>query len=115
MTTGTSLVTRTRKGSPSLVQETLSAPTPGPHQALVRVSHVAQNPTDGKHIFHWTGTMLSNAVQSFVANAFGDRSVLGCDFAGTVVRLGPDVSKRVDMGRLLPLLRCVVLVDADVV
>ncbi|KAB8268045.1 hypothetical protein BDV30DRAFT_243743 [Aspergillus minisclerotigenes] len=59
-----SLVVRTPEDqSPKkLVRETIPVPSPGPGQVLVKVSHVAQNPTD---------------VQSFDSNAFGDGIVLG--------------------------------------
>ncbi|OJJ40835.1 hypothetical protein ASPWEDRAFT_34310 [Aspergillus wentii DTO 134E9] len=73
-----SLVIRTQNGQPTLVTESLPLPQPGSHQAVVKVSHVAQNPTD---------------VQSFVINAFGDGSVLGCDFVGQVVKLGDAVTR----------------------
>jgi NADPH:quinone reductase-like Zn-dependent oxidoreductase len=43
-TTATALVTKAGK----LSKETIPLPTPGEHQVLVKVSHVAQNPTDGK-------------------------------------------------------------------
>lgn len=33
--------------APSLVQEELPLPEPGPNQLLVKVSRAAQNPTDG--------------------------------------------------------------------
>ncbi|VUC34864.1 unnamed protein product [Clonostachys rosea] len=56
----------------------LPIPIPGEHQLLVKVSHVAQNPTD---------------VQSFDKNAFGDGAVLGCDFVGTVESIGQAVNR----------------------
>ncbi|KAL5626717.1 hypothetical protein FOBRF1_001060 [Fusarium oxysporum] len=49
-----------------------------PHEALVKVATVAQNPT---------------GVQAFDLNLFGNGAVLGCDFAGKVERLGKEVSK----------------------
>ncbi|EMT64029.1 Zinc-type alcohol dehydrogenase-like protein C2E1P3.01 [Fusarium odoratissimum] len=49
-----------------------------PHEALVKVATVAQNPT---------------GVQAFDLNLFGNGTVLGCDFAGKVERLGKEVSK----------------------
>ncbi|KAB8204626.1 zinc-binding dehydrogenase family oxidoreductase [Aspergillus parasiticus] len=64
---------RVSTGSPKLVKESIPVPAPGPGQVLVKVSHVAQNPTD---------------VQSFDSNAFGDGTVLGCDFVGEVVQIG---------------------------
>lgn len=47
-TTATALVTKGGK----LSKETIPVPTPGEHEVLVKVSHVAQNPTDGKLCFH---------------------------------------------------------------
>lgn len=43
----TALVTKLNDGKSSLVKTNIARPSPGPHQVLVRVSHVAQNPTDG--------------------------------------------------------------------
>ncbi|KAH8433044.1 zinc-binding alcohol dehydrogenase family protein [Aspergillus melleus] len=75
----TSLVVRVPEGgSPKLVLEDLPVPSPGSGQVLVKLSHVAQNPTD---------------VQAFDSNAFGDGSVLGCDFVGEVVELGEGVTR----------------------
>ena len=37
-------------GKPHLFKECIPPPTPGPNQVLVKVSHVAQNPTDGGFI-----------------------------------------------------------------
>lgn len=34
-------------GSPKMVKKQIPVPEPAPHQALVKVSHIAQNPTDG--------------------------------------------------------------------
>ncbi|KAF3002345.1 hypothetical protein E8E14_007109 [Neopestalotiopsis sp. 37M] len=70
----TALVTKDGK----LSKETIPVPTPVEHQVLVKISHVAQNPTD---------------VQSLDGNAFGDDAVLGCDFVGTVEMTGDDVKK----------------------
>ncbi|KAK6837501.1 hypothetical protein RU639_000987 [Aspergillus parasiticus] len=69
---------RVSTGSPKLVKESIPVPAPGPGQVLVKVSHVAQNPTD---------------VQSFDSNAFGDGTVLGCDFVGEVVQIGVGVTR----------------------
>ncbi|KAL4933019.1 zinc-binding alcohol dehydrogenase family protein [Aspergillus undulatus] len=75
----TALVVRVAEGQPpKLSEESVSIPRPGAHQALVKISHAAQNPTD---------------VQSFDSNAFGDGAVLGCDFAGEVVELGSNVTR----------------------
>ncbi|KAK1634532.1 chaperonin 10-like protein [Colletotrichum phormii] len=65
-------------GSPKMVKKQIPVPEPAPHQALVKVSHIAQNPTD---------------VQSLDGNAFGDGAVLGCDFVGTVEAVGDKCSK----------------------
>ncbi|KAJ5632835.1 hypothetical protein N7490_009174 [Penicillium lividum] len=73
-TTATALVTKSGK----LSKVTISVPTPGEHQVLVKISHVAQNPTD---------------VQSLDANAFGDDAVLGCDFVGIVEKTGAKVNR----------------------
>ncbi|RAH63518.1 GroES-like protein [Aspergillus piperis CBS 112811] len=73
-TTATALVTKGGK----LSKETIAAPTPTEDQVLVKISHVAQNPTD---------------VQSLDTNAFGDDAVLGCDFVGTVEKTGDKVSR----------------------
>ncbi|CAI7636656.1 unnamed protein product [Penicillium pancosmium] len=78
MATGIALVVRVSEGqSPQLVQEQLPLPIPGAGQVQVKVSHVAQNPTD---------------VQCFDVNAFGDGAVLGCDFVGEVTELGSGVT-----------------------
>ncbi|OKL57860.1 hypothetical protein UA08_06730 [Talaromyces atroroseus] len=74
----TALVVRTPGGHPTLSKENIPIPSPAANQVLVKVSHVAQNPTD---------------VQSFDGNAFGDGAVLGCDFVGEVVELGSSVTR----------------------
>ncbi|RSL67620.1 hypothetical protein CEP53_002921 [Fusarium sp. AF-6] len=71
------LVVRTSDDTPRLVKESIPIPKPENHQILVKVSHVAQNPTD---------------VHSFDSNAFGDGAVLGCDFVGVVEETGPNVT-----------------------
>jgi hypothetical protein len=51
MATGNALVVRVPEGqSPHLVQEQLPLPIPGTGQVQVKVSHVAQNPTDGRSL-----------------------------------------------------------------
>lgn len=35
-------------GSVTLVKKLIPLPKPAPNQALVKISHIAQNPTDGK-------------------------------------------------------------------
>jgi D-arabinose 1-dehydrogenase-like Zn-dependent alcohol dehydrogenase len=71
--------------SHALSRASILVPTPGPGQALVRVSHAAQNPTD---------------VQSLDSRAFEPGAVLGCDFVGTVVKLGPPRTDEPDKRRL---------------
>jgi NADPH:quinone reductase-like Zn-dependent oxidoreductase len=63
---------------PELIKKQISPPMLEPHEVLVKVAAVAQNPTD---------------VQAFDLNLFGNGAVLGCDFAGKVERLGKDVTK----------------------
>lgn len=78
-TMSSTLVQRVKDGDqPRLIREPTPVPQPGPHELLVKVSHVGQNPTD---------------VQSFDSNAFGDGTVLGCDFVGTVEKLGGEASR----------------------
>lgn len=49
MVASSALVSKVVNGSPSLVKCSIEVPSPASNQALVRVSHVSQNPTDGKH------------------------------------------------------------------
>ncbi|KAK7418010.1 hypothetical protein QQZ08_011407 [Neonectria magnoliae] len=72
------LVIRERDGKNTLVAETIPVPQPGPRQALVKVDVAAQNPTD---------------VLCFDGGVFGDGSVMGCDFAGTVAAVGNEVTR----------------------
>ncbi|KZL87228.1 zinc-binding oxidoreductase [Colletotrichum incanum] len=73
------LVTGTPSGgSPAMVKKSIPVPQPAPNQALVKISYVAQNPTD---------------IQSLDSNAFGADAVLGCDFVGTVEKIGNECSK----------------------
>ncbi|KAH7362620.1 chaperonin 10-like protein [Plectosphaerella cucumerina] len=73
------LVVKTNGSAAStLERRSIPIPSPGEHQVLVRISYVAQNPTD---------------VQSLDTKAFDDGAVLGCDFVGTVEQLGPGVSR----------------------
>lgn len=44
----TALVTEVNRGKATLVKKLIPVLKPEPNQALVKVSHVAQNPTDGK-------------------------------------------------------------------
>ncbi|KAL0941988.1 Zinc-type alcohol dehydrogenase-like protein C2E1P3.01-like protein 4 [Colletotrichum truncatum] len=72
------VIVTSKEGSPTLVKKSIPVPEPAPNQALVKVSHVAQNPTD---------------IQAFDGKAFGDGAVLGCDFVGTVEETGSQASK----------------------
>ncbi|RGP72224.1 zinc-type alcohol dehydrogenase [Fusarium longipes] len=65
-------------GKPELVKKDVSPPSLESHEVLVKVATVAQNPTD---------------VQAFEWKIFPSGSILGCDFAGKVERLGKDVTK----------------------
>ena len=47
MASSNTLIVRVSGESPQLIQEQRALPTPGPGQVQVKVSHVAQNPTDG--------------------------------------------------------------------
>ncbi|EON66283.1 hypothetical protein W97_05676 [Coniosporium apollinis CBS 100218] len=70
---------------PALNECALSKPEPAPNQVLVKISHVAQNPTD---------------VQSFDSKTFGEGAVYGCDFVGKAVQLGSEVT-RVEEGDVI--------------
>ncbi|PYH77472.1 GroES-like protein [Aspergillus uvarum CBS 121591] len=74
-----------REDSPQslrLSKEPIPIPQPNKTQVLVKISHAAQNPTDG-----------ITAVQSLDNRAFGDGAVLGCDFVGEVVEVGSSVRR----------------------
>ncbi|WYZ35466.1 hypothetical protein EsH8_X_000113 [Colletotrichum jinshuiense] len=66
------------EGSPVMVKKLIPVPELAPNQALVKISYIAQNPTD---------------VQSLDSNAFGNDAVLGCDYVGTVEKTGDKCSK----------------------
>jgi NADPH:quinone reductase-like Zn-dependent oxidoreductase len=93
--TAIALVTRGGK----LSREAIPVPTPGEHQVLVKISHVAQNPTDSKpnplsiSVPRKYRVLNHPLVQSLDADAFGDDAVLGCDFVGTVELTGDKVSR----------------------
>ncbi|KAE9371146.1 zinc-binding dehydrogenase family oxidoreductase [Stipitochalara longipes BDJ] len=72
------LVTRVDGDKSILELKDIPIPKIEPHHVLVRVGSVAQNPTD---------------VQSLDGNAFGNGAVLGCDFTGTVEKLGEKVTR----------------------
>ncbi|KAF3007824.1 hypothetical protein E8E13_010620 [Curvularia kusanoi] len=63
---------------PKFALEEVEVPHPKEHEVLVKNKYVAQNPTD---------------VQSLDGNAFGDGTVLGCDFVGEVEEVGQNVSR----------------------
>jgi len=60
-----------------LVLEELDIPKYGPKDLLIKVTHVAQNPTDWKHLH-------------FGFSKPG--SIVGCDFAGEVVEIGKEAT-----------------------
>ncbi|KAI8217754.1 hypothetical protein K4K54_008873 [Colletotrichum sp. SAR 10_86] len=72
-------------GLPTIVKEAIPVPQPASNQALLKVSYVAQNPTD---------------VQALDRNAFGEGAVLGCDFVGTVEETG-DQARKFNKGDLV--------------
>ena len=101
-TTITSLayVQENLSGKPKLVKKKVEIPAPAPHQAVVKVGYVAQNPTDGAYINKNRGVlrvreaaslMRPSVVQSFDRNTFGPGVVLGCDFVGEVIQKGDRV------------------------
>ncbi|KAI0247524.1 zinc-binding oxidoreductase ToxD [Lactifluus subvellereus] len=64
---------------------------PGPRQILVKVAAAAQNPTDCRELTPgYLGKSLGRALK---AAKYG--GIVGCDFAGTVEELGPDVPEGV--------------------
>lgn len=64
--------------NPKFNLEEIEIPQPAEHELLVKNDCVAQNPTD---------------VQSLDNNAFGDGTILGCDFVGKVIQVGQNVSR----------------------
>ncbi|CAF1649675.1 unnamed protein product, partial [Adineta ricciae] len=66
------LVVRENK---KLVVEEFDLPKYGPKELLIKVTHVAQNPTDWKHV-HF--------------DLAKPGSIVGCDFAGEVVEVGSE-------------------------
>jgi NADPH:quinone reductase-like Zn-dependent oxidoreductase len=89
------LVVKTNGSAAStLERRSVPVPSPGEHQVLVRISYVAQNPTDGTVPPDLSPYLsLTPPVQSLDTKAFDDGAVLGCDFVGTVEQLGPGVSR----------------------
>lgn len=65
------------KENKTLAVEQIELPKYGPQDVLIKVSHVAQNPTDWKHV-------------EFGFSKPG--SIVGCDFAGEVVEVGSEVT-----------------------
>jgi len=59
----------------------IDTPVIEPHEILVKVHAVAQNPTDWKHVWH-------------VANK---DTIVGCDFSGTIVQVGAEVPSNVEI------------------
>ncbi|CAE6445640.1 unnamed protein product [Rhizoctonia solani] len=70
-----------QEGKQVKLQE-VPVPTLGPNEVLVRVHSVAQNPTD------WMHTDFVSPVGT----------IIGCDFSGTVVKLGSNSISRVKVG-----------------
>ncbi len=64
--------------------KTISLPPLRPNYLLIKVECVALNPTDWKHVTHGQG-----------ASPF---SIVGCDYAGTVVSIGSEVKKSFKRG-----------------
>ncbi|KAG0650529.1 Trans-enoyl reductase lepG [Hyphodiscus hymeniophilus] len=66
------------------VVKSIPMPDLRPSYILIKVRYVALNPTDWKHAFYGKG-----------ASPF---SILGCDFAGTVISIGAEVTKQFEAG-----------------
>lgn len=71
------------EGDKAVVKTDVSVPELKEGTALVKVEAVAGNPTDWKHIAYKIGP---------------EGSILGCDIAGTVVKLGPNASTDLKVG-----------------
>ncbi|KAI5235698.1 NAD(P)-binding protein [Aureobasidium subglaciale] len=103
MAKSTAYIQYERNGKQVLLKGEAQLPEPAAHQSLVKVQYVAQNPTDGMHIRAFrdkTYRLMLPVVQSLDSNAFGEGSVLGCDFVGTVEEAGED-AKRLTKGDLV--------------
>jgi NADPH:quinone reductase-like Zn-dependent oxidoreductase len=87
------LVVKTNGSAASTLERRfIPVPSPCEHQVLVRISHVAQNPTDGTvppDLSTRPRPSLTPPVQSLDTKAFDDGAVLGCDFVETIEQLGP--------------------------
>ncbi|KAK3684373.1 hypothetical protein LTR37_020349 [Vermiconidia calcicola] len=70
-------------GNKARVASDVPIPKMRPTYLLAKVEAVALNPTDWKHI---------------AGKRAGTNSISGCDFAGTVVELGPEVTKNLKPG-----------------
>lgn len=70
-----------RRGVAVVVSD-VAVPTIRPNEVLVKVKAVALNPTDWKHV-------------EFLASP---GATVGCDYAGTVVKVGREVTKEVQIG-----------------
>lgn len=88
------------EGSPVMVKKLIPVPELAPNQALVKISYIAQNPTDGMLSDISITLRVKNLhvltmaiVQSLDSNAFGNDAVLGCDYVGTVEKTGDKCSK----------------------
>lgn len=95
------LVIKSFQGKRSLVQKTLPSPEPRCHQAVIRVTYAAQNSMDGRYYlpvftvkpsFQVAGRLRAETVWALDSGGFSDGSVLGCDFVGTVEKIGDQVS-----------------------
>lgn len=97
----TAMVIRAPAGqAQTLSKESIPIPSLQANQVLVKISHVAQNPTDSEyasgHSYGMACTIHADTftiVQSLDSQAFEDGNVLGCDFVGEVVELGSKVSR----------------------
>lgn len=74
---GLRLVLRQKAQGVALIEE-CPIPVPGRHEVLIRVNAVALNPFDWKMLYARNSPV---------------RTVLGCDFAGTVEVVGEDVGR----------------------
>ncbi|THW85500.1 NAD(P)-binding protein, partial [Aureobasidium pullulans] len=89
----TSYIQHERDGKQVLLKGQAQLPSRKPHQSLVKVQYVAQNPTDGNSpilLVHKAHLTHAKTVQTLDSNAFGEGTVLGCDFVGTVEEEGTE-------------------------
>lgn len=71
-----------RRGTGRAVLEPIPLPTLPKDYILIQVAAVALNPTD------WTSLEATG----------NDGTLLGCDWAGTVLQIGPEVTKKLQIG-----------------